>query len=362
MIPAKNFDYRVTCNRKDDRNDPIEIEFSLDFEDPSVYLDKIDQLIEGGDSKLRFKIVNIRRIVSLNKKNAKDKSFTRRFEYGITHKSPLFIKKNSENGFIVKKTNDGTLDLLTHEKFRELFDETIRGLLQENQPHASFWQRSPKYLVSSFDLNKFKDDVSSNIPLKNIFMLAGFRSDIEIKEEIEGIDNDSLRSRLISKVSNAVTRYVRDIWEHKIRIHVEIEKSGYCHVKVIDEGKHNEHDRYEMNDRSDGFKQFMSLILSLSVEAKEDVMRNNLILIDEPESHLHPSGISDLRDELIRIGKNNYLFVSTHSPFLVDTQHQQRNVIIRKNEYACTEKKEIESRDDIMSDTVFKRSLWYQPL
>ena len=53
-----------------------------------------------------------------------------------------------------------------------------------------------------------------------------------------------------------------------------------------------------MNSRSDGFKQFISFILSLSIETKKYDNNNRLILIDEPERHLHPSGIRDLGKDL----------------------------------------------------------------
>lgn len=111
-----------------------------------------------------------------------------------------------------------------------------------------------------------------------------------------------------------------------------------------------------MNSRSDGFKQFISFILSLSIETKKYDNKNRLILIDEPERHLHPSGIRDLGKELIEMGKNNYVFVSTHSPFLIDKKNKERHIIIKKDSSANTIKKEIKNHVDIRDDEVLNEA------
>ena len=156
----------------------------------------------------------------------------------------------------------------------------------------------------------------------------------------------------MSTLSAKVTKYVNKIWKHKIKIDIEISDSLKCRVSIQDEGVKNEHNFHQMSARSEGFKQFISLILSLSIETKKLKNYNKLIIIDEPESHLHPSGIRDLRDELLEIGKDNYLFVSTHSPFLVDRKNKERNIIIKKNNSAITEKKEIKNEGDLRDDEV----------
>jgi predicted ATP-dependent endonuclease of OLD family len=53
-------------------------------------------------------------------------------------------------------------------------------------------------------------------------------------------------------------------------------------------------------------------------------------LIDEPEVHLHPSGIRWMLEELLEIGKNNYLFISTHSDFMLDKDTKERHFLLTK--------------------------------
>ena len=116
------------------------------------------------------------------------------------------------------------------------------------------------------------------------------------------------------------------------------------------------HDRFSISERSQGAKQFLSLILSLSLETTNHERKNELILIDEPEVHLHPSGIRDLAKELLKIGQDNYVFLATHSPFMIDKVHKERHYIVKKNKKAITEITRIKDTDNIIDDEVLNEA------
>lgn len=365
--PVKEFDYNVIHNQKNEHNDPVDFWFSLQFEQKQTYVNEVKKDVENGDL-LDFEITNIVKNVYLQDG---EKSFSDDFSFDISKVSKgLFVKKTQKSSTNAKgqavttdvitlsKENDseGSFQELTSELFEELLSQKIKDIIAKYEPSVSLWRPSEKYLVSEVDLNKFKDDIDSNIPLKHIFNIAEFSESESIKSEVERITNTSLRRKLAGTLGKAATEYVKNIWKHDIIIDVEIAESGACVVSVRDGGKENEFNYHKMTVRSEGFKQFMSLILSLSVETKMSKRRNNLILIDEPEAHLHPSGIRDLRKELLAIGENNYLFVSTHSPFLVDRKNKERNIIIRKNKSASTEKVLIGKNTDVIDDEVLREA------
>jgi predicted ATP-dependent endonuclease of OLD family len=364
--PKEEFDYNVIHNQKDEEYNYIDLWFYLDFESKNTYLTEIKKNIENGDI-LNFEISNIKKNIYLgNDKN----NFEENIEFKIEKLTKnLYIKKVSKNEnvngqtkttitFEITKKNDEekSYEELTEELFLKHFENKIIEIIKRYEPQVSFWKPSEKYLISEVDLNQFKNDINSNIPLKNIFALANFIKIDQVKTEIEKVSNHQLRKKLMGTLSKATTDYIKKIWKHKINIDIEITDSNKCIVSIKDDGKKNEYNYHKMSVRSEGFKQFMSLILSLSIETKKLGKTNNLILIDEPEAHLHPSGIRDLREELLEIGKNNYLFISTHSPFLVDTKNKERNIIIYKNDVALTEKKEIKNEDDIRDDEVLDQA------
>ena len=355
--PEGEFDYNVIHNQKDKDNNPVYFGFSLALEqrDKEKYVEEVTRQIENGEL-LDFEITNIVKDVYLEDGKT---VFSDDFSYEINLVSRgLFIKNTGGGIFALSKENDTekSFQELTEEVFKGFFSGKIENIIKRYEPNVSLWRPSEEYLVSQVNLNEFKENIHSNIPFRHIFYIAGFDDAEKIKSEIERIGDTSLRRKLASTLGSNATKYVKSIWKHNIVIDIEIAESGICVISIRDEGKANEHNFHEMTVRSEGFKQFMSLILSLSVETKLSKRKNNLILIDEPEAHLHPSGIRDLRKELLAIGKNNYLFVSTHSPFLIDRKDKERNIIIKKNKSAQTEKIEIDKNTDIIDDEVLREA------
>lgn len=196
------------------------------------------------------------------------------------------------------------------------------------------------------------DDPDISIPLKNIFNVYGNNTKEEIKLTLQkALKNPAKRDELVEKISESITKHINLIWkEHKIKIRVSI-NGDKCNVLVEDQD--NRFSYFGMNQRSDGFKQFISLILSLSTLNESNSLKNNIILIDEPEVHLHPSGIIYMRDELLKIAKNNFVLISTHSQFMVDTNNPERQFIVTKNK-GETKIEQVGENTNFKQDSVLK--------
>ena len=220
--------------------------------------------------------------------------------------------------------------LLTKEILEDKISLLCNSIINQHMPQIQIWKPDPKYLINeTIDLNKFKEDPNISIPLKNIFSIYGKNTNNEIKTTIEkSLSNQARCDELKDQLGDSVTKYINKIWkEHKITIKISI-NSANCAVHVEDNDK--KYTYYSMLQRSDGFKQFISLILSLSAKNESNNLKNNIILIDEPEIHLHPSGIEYMRDEILKIGKNNHVIVATHSYNMVDRNLRERHWIVQK--------------------------------
>ncbi len=221
--------------------------------------------------------------------------------------------------------------LLSKILLESVFLTQVKSLLKFNLPKVVYWSAKPEYLINdNISLEEFKAKPSISQPLKNIFHIYGLNTDSEITKAIDNaLKNEEYKSELEDGLTKIATEHINKIWkEHKIKIKIKFD-GNLCKVHVED--KATEHKYYKMNHRSDGFKQFVSLILSLSAQNNCEKLKNHIILIDEPEVHLHPSGIKYMRDELLKIGKNNYVFVATHSHYLIDTKTKERHWIVEKN-------------------------------
>lgn len=177
-----------------------------------------------------------------------------------------------------------------------------------------FWTAEAKYLISEpINIDSFSADPENiSIPLKNCFKLAGYE-DIPsaISTLIESTDTELMQDRL----GRSVTEHINKVWPgHPVRISFLIsDRKINFHIK--DEGSLAK--AKTMTQRSDGFKQFISFLLTISAENKKEQLKNRILLIDEPETHLHPQAQQYFLNELKDISKKEL----NNLVFLLLTQH-----------------------------------------
>lgn len=359
-VPKTNVSFDSFCNQKLEDSEKCEINFYLEFGDNDCNINGITDL-NNKPQNIKFKISNIVKRVFLQKKNNK---FESSYEYDVEFlDNNIYIKKeqgydslyNSVDKYIINNKPVEGFELLTNELLLKFFRKNISEMIEKEDPEVSMWKPSPDYILSNINLNKFKENINSSKPLKNIFYLSGYTED-KIKEIIDKVSNHTQRSKLSSKLNTAINNYIKRVWSNKINVIIEITETGNLSFLIKDQGVENEHNRFEITDRSQGAQQFLSLILSLSLEAENHERKNEIILIDEPEVHLHPSGIRDLGKELLKVGNENYVFLATHSPFIIDKQHKERHYIVKKNKKAITEITRIKESDNIIDDEVLNEA------
>ncbi len=279
-----------------------------------------------------IKLEKVERGLSIDKDNVKQDYFN----IWIKGNKKEFSKYVIFNGEIQLK-NDANLEknedaevtnLLDKEPLEEYLESNLFKVFEHNTPKIIFWRSSEeKYLINnSIDLNQFKDNQDISIPLKNCFNIAGID---KISQRIDSIvGSPAKKSQLQDNLANKVTEHINKVWkEHEINIRFEIDN---MQLTFLVEEKSDTNHKFEANKRSDGFKQFVSILLNLSIENETGELKNKVILLDEPETHLHPSGQKYLRDELLKISENNLVIYATHSIYMVDTKHLDRHVSVKK--------------------------------
>ena len=354
-------DYNLDCNKSaKKKKESIEINFELGFHHESY-----KNIIAKKDipSSL-IKITGITKKIQINKdNNIKDYFWvhldeTLKFNdyvidnnQKITKLSDLYSGKDIITKDNISEYLEG-YELLEKLELESKIEKDFDTLFSVNTPKVIFWQPDTQYLIKeSVDLNDFKENSNVSIPLRNIFYVSGITKK-DIKSRIEAIEeDDEERMELEELLSEEITKYINKVWkEHEINIKVSIESDLRCIVNVEDKDSRA---KYKMDQRSDGFKQFISILLNLSAENSTSVLKNKLILLDEPEVHLHPSGIKYLKKELLEIAKNNTLFISTHSPFMVDKLNLSRHYSITK-EKAITELYKISKNNPYEEEVIYE--------
>ena len=362
--PKEVFNFPDLKNQNNDKEDCVGIYFEFEFQNATTYLTVLkNKLI---DSETFLKSLNIQTIKKSVFLERGDTVFQEKYEIKLgdfNFKEYCYIaflpgeykikpedKINEEDNLDVKKLDQGKLE--------EILIDLLKKTIKEHEIKVSFWKPEKEYLITEpINLQTFKENPLTNIPLKNIFVLSKHKTNEEIKTKIEEIiDNHSLRRGLQSTLSKNATKYFGNVWKHEIEIDIEISETLLCNVHIKDKGKVNENKFFNMNSRSQGFHQFASLILSLSIQNHSLDMKNRLILIDEPENHLHPSGIRDMMEEFLKIGENNYVFLATHSCFMIDKKTKQRNFIIKKDNAENTIYQQISEESEVLDDEVLREA------
>jgi predicted ATP-dependent endonuclease of OLD family len=236
------------------------------------------------------------------------------------------------------------------EQFIRVIDEEVRDYLNSLLPKVIFWEYDDKYLQKSeVNLNEIlaaKDETDISRPLFNIFRIGcNIKSMDDLKAKIkESQDDPNERPRLSDKLTKETNVFLKRIWpEYDQDIKITIEKERL--LFQICDPNNDDASYYSMNERSQGCQTFISFLLTIGVEANKGVLKDTVLLLDEPETHLHPSGIKNMLRELIDISNKNLVIYATHSLFMIDREKFDRHIIIKKE-------KELTSLQPAVSDRI----------
>ena len=86
-----------------------------------------------------------------------------------------------------------------------------------------------------------------------------------------------------------------------------------------------------LDRQSTGFRWFFNFYFT--VVAQKGLKRGDIIVMDEPATNLHVSGIQELRNFIKEYANRNELtfVVSTHSPFMIDVDHLEEIRVVNRN-------------------------------
>ena len=212
----------------------------------------------------------------------------------------------------------------------EFISNIIIEYLKNQKWNVLFWKYEEKNILpSEIKTEDFVNDPDSCLPLKKLFELYGIT---DIKKEYD-LKKSTSRSNsfenLLNKISIKSTEYLRKKWKTMPKdTKIVLNESGE-NIRISIEDSKN---KYDMLDRSDGYKRLLSFLILISIDNTNSILKNSLLLIDCPEAEIDIPGQKYLRDELIEIGKNNYVFYSTHSPYMIDSNNIFRHYIVTKED------------------------------
>ena len=366
--PDKEYSFQVLKNAQNDSSNAINFYYTFEFETEEEWRNVIEsKIIAPKDFLEKIEIKGIEKNIYLTSDATRFKSrnkfiidnpdnFLQKFCYkNLSNDGQLFEISYEKDA--AKSSNPKEYKKLTFIEFDRILNIVLEQLIfEQDSIDVSRWKYSKENLITeTVDLNEFKNNAELCNPLKNIFNLAGFETQEEIKSKIESLHISPKNINKLEKVlENATKEHLNRVWpECKVSFKIKIQDDLKLDVYVVDEG--DEENTFYLTDRSEGFKQFISLIIGMSAANSANNLKNRVLIVDEPENHMHPSGIKYMRDELLRIGRNNYVFLSTHSEYIIDTKNKERHYIVTKQNNNTNIRK-WENNDDYPDDEILRQA------
>ena len=255
-------------NRNRNRNSIFKLEFSLNVEDQNLFYKKIGSKI---NNKINVKIEindDNKATISIPKQGKNAKNFTEKSD-----KISEFISSRISINYIPTiRTEDISMG-----EIRKIISDRL-SVLNENTD----------YLQALETIKKLEQDTLNNIS-----------------------------SELIKPLHDMVPQ-INDI---QIILHEGRRYINRNRYKIVV----NDGNPTEIEYKGEGIKSLVTIAL-LKERALKYVAP--VIIIEEPESHLHPEAIAQLEKVIKSLAENNQVIVTTHNPLLVVRNKISSNIII----------------------------------
>ncbi len=215
-------------------------------------------------------------------------------------------------------------------------ESLLEKYLIQMLPDVVFWTYQDSLTIEA---ETFFEDIIDNkdftVKLKPLYNVLKTGLNISSSEEL----NDKLkklktspteRCKASDTLKTKINKYIENAWSNfNQKIDIRLERD---HILFsIYDPEIDDPNYFNMNERSQGAKTFISFLLTIGSAVEQGIINNMILLIDEPETHLHPSGVRFMLDELIKISdKDNQVIYATHSIFMIDRKNYDRHIILEK--------------------------------
>lgn len=160
--------------------------------------------------------------------------------------------------------------------------------------------------------------------------LQSLRKDPEYQKAIDRIAE--LQAPILRKISDGIRDTLRVFLPGVTDVAVSVPReaqyralSRSCEV-IVDDGIPT-----ELSRKGDGVQSLAALSLMRQASQSGASGKQLILTIEEPESHLHPNAIQQLRTVLLEIAKQHQVIVTTHCPLFVDRREISANILVADN-------------------------------
>ena len=226
--------------------------------------------------------------------------------------------------------------------FKEVFIIDLRKLI-----NIVVWNKK----IINFDQDAILlSEESNHLFLNNLLSIVGLNVSDLLSIDSQNDVLDRKESELNKVINSLIYENWKDFKDEKLSIKFRITNKF---IKIMFKNSGQSNDR-GVKIESEGFKQFLSIILSLDFSANS---KKTILIIDEPEIHLHPSSIISLRNMLNNSSKK-YLnfFIATHSVQMIDKDNLYTLNLVKKENQNTKITNVVEGEENMKIPDILKQA------
>lgn len=140
-----------------------------------------------------------------------------------------------------------------------------------------------------------------------------------------------LEQPVLERIGDGVRQTLRGFIPDVKQVSFEVEdapgwrRAGSRDLRVLVDDGH----LTRLDQKGDGMQSLAAIALMNQTSQSRARGKGLILAIEEPESHLHPKAIHELRSVLHEISKHSQVVITTHSPTLVNRQQIENNIIVQ---------------------------------
>lgn len=158
--------------------------------------------------------------------------------------------------------------------------------------------------------------------------LQSLDSDSEYVNALEAIASiqQPILDRLSTSIRDTLVQFLPDVRDVKVQIPAEDRYRALrriCQI-IVDDGSPT-----LLELKGDGVQSLAALAIMRHASETGSLGRHLVIAIEEPESHLHPGAIHELRSVLHSLTEHHQIVLTTHNPLFVDRGRLRSNIVVQ---------------------------------
>lgn len=140
---------------------------------------------------------------------------------------------------------------------------------------------------------------------------------------------DEIQKPILDKIANSVCQNIQTFLPSVKNVELAFGKDRYRSLRRNIDIFVNDGERTLLDRKGDGIQSLVALALMRHSSEGRLGKSETIFAIEEPEAHLHPRAIHELRRVLFGLAESSQIVVSSHSPIFVNRSNLKSNVIVK---------------------------------